>query len=596
MNALFDFFSPEAGQRRRAALNEFGRDIGYYVPPELRGILGLVAEATPTATIDRASAASMRAADPTRTASQRIGDVGNMLSEVAGVVAPAAVANRAAMPTAQALQEGLLGFSVGAQDAGRAIVDRLNQPGPVPTMYSNPVFAPLDIGRGAAPADLAPQRPYEMSGEEIAARLEDVPTAAEVAGREVLPAGANFSALKGQRSTILPQHSSAGFLSNETTPPVQADWQSLAGRTLFGLVGDPTARKTVTRLGEQELINPVVSQAGFEFPDIEDWGWASAQGAMASKFNAANAAENPYFVSLNMAEKSGDFADHTGLLVGEAFRVAPIASRNVAEIDDAIRNIGVSVTEPVLRADGTPELTAKGNPKTRSSTIRPFADFQSVADPDYVAEYIASLPTGTLRAGFVKGLDKKNLQDMGVPNAGDIRLALANPDMIGRDWLTAGYRGFEPDIEAGLMPTTPDIHRTYDTMIRKLGQAQTFDQGGRGVPANLLFRDLSEAQRAKGTGGGLIPTSADYKVYESSPYRGQQFMDDQAVELVSTFTEIENRFGRRAALQYANELLSGGKITGQMIEAARRANAPSWMLAALAPTAGLLNMETEGSE
>lgn len=146
MNALFDFFSPEAGQRRRAALNEFGRDIGYYVPPELRGILGLVAEATPTATIDRASAASMRAADPTRTVSQRIGDVGNMLSEVAGVVAPAAVANRAAMPTAQALQEGLLGFSVGAQDAGRAIVDRLNQPGPVPTMYSNPLFGIGDNG------------------------------------------------------------------------------------------------------------------------------------------------------------------------------------------------------------------------------------------------------------------------------------------------------------------------------------------------------------------------------------------------------------------------------------------------------------------
>ena len=144
MNALFDFFSPEAGQRRRAALDEFGRDIGYYIPPELRGILGLVAEATPTATIDRASAASMRAADPTRTASQRIGDVGNMLSEVAGVVAPAAVANRAAMPTAQALQEGLLGFSVGAQDAGRAIVDRLNQPGPVPTMYSNPIMGAVN--------------------------------------------------------------------------------------------------------------------------------------------------------------------------------------------------------------------------------------------------------------------------------------------------------------------------------------------------------------------------------------------------------------------------------------------------------------------
>jgi hypothetical protein len=159
MNALFDFFSPEAGQRRRAALNEFGRDIGYYVPPELRGILGLVAEATPTATIDRASAASMRAADPTRTASQRIGDVGNMLSEVAGVVAPAAVVNRAAMPAAQALQEGLLGFSVGAQDAGRAIVDRLNQPGPVPTMYSNPLFGIGDNG--------GPMRVYHGGPEQI---------------------------------------------------------------------------------------------------------------------------------------------------------------------------------------------------------------------------------------------------------------------------------------------------------------------------------------------------------------------------------------------------------------------------------------------
>jgi hypothetical protein len=146
MNGLFDFFSPQAGQRRRAALDEFGRYIGYYVPPELRGLLGLAAEMSPTATVDRAATASMRAADPSRTASQRIGDVGNMLSEVAGVVGPAAVANRAAMPAAQALQESLMGFSAGAQDVGRTVVDRLNQPGPVPTMYSNPVFAPFDVG------------------------------------------------------------------------------------------------------------------------------------------------------------------------------------------------------------------------------------------------------------------------------------------------------------------------------------------------------------------------------------------------------------------------------------------------------------------
>ena len=56
-----------------------------------------------------------------------------------------------------------------------------------------------------------------------------------------------------------------------------------------------------------------------------------------------------------------------------------------------------------------------------------------------------------------------------------------------------------------------------------------------------------------------------------------------------TFTELERRGGRRAALQYAQQLLSEGKITGQMIEAARKANAPAWMIAAMAPSLGALS-------
>jgi hypothetical protein len=37
-----------------------------------------------------------------------------------------------------------MGFSMGAQDLGRTVVDRLNQPGPVPTMYSNPIMGAVD--------------------------------------------------------------------------------------------------------------------------------------------------------------------------------------------------------------------------------------------------------------------------------------------------------------------------------------------------------------------------------------------------------------------------------------------------------------------
>lgn len=139
---ITDFLSKEAGQRRTQALNE---GLAYYVPPELRQKLGLLAEMTPTATAQRAGQAGERMMAPDRTAAQRVGDLGAMLSETAGVVAPAMVANRVAMPVAQAVQEGLLGFSMGAGDMGRRFVERMNQPGPVPTMNAIlPSMASLD--------------------------------------------------------------------------------------------------------------------------------------------------------------------------------------------------------------------------------------------------------------------------------------------------------------------------------------------------------------------------------------------------------------------------------------------------------------------
>jgi len=123
---ILDFFSDEAGQRRRAALDEFGRDVGYYVPPNLRGLLGSAAEMTPSATLDRASQKSSSMLAPNRTPMQRVGDFGGMLSETAGVVAPVVVAGRAGMPAAQALQEALLGFSAppsAAEAMARTVLD-----------------------------------------------------------------------------------------------------------------------------------------------------------------------------------------------------------------------------------------------------------------------------------------------------------------------------------------------------------------------------------------------------------------------------------------------------------------------------------------
>ena len=129
---------------RRAFREELGAGIGRFIPPELRSRFQFLAEMTPSAAVERAGQASQRVFDADRTAMDRVGDFGTMLSETAGVAAPFAVATRAAMPAAEAAQEALLGFSVPARAAAETAFERLNQPGPMPeVLYSNPPFDPM---------------------------------------------------------------------------------------------------------------------------------------------------------------------------------------------------------------------------------------------------------------------------------------------------------------------------------------------------------------------------------------------------------------------------------------------------------------------
>lgn len=587
---VLDFFGREAGQRRRAALNELGQDIAYYVPPELRPIVGLLADITPSETVNRASRASERMFDADRTAMQRVGDFGTMASEIAGVVAPAAVAGRAGLPAAQALQESILGFSMSPQAvaARNFAADEAGAVG----RNGNPVMQPFDMGRGfgdSADLSLDTRVPYTRSGEQILAQIADIPSAKSVMGVDDLPTAAGFTGVKSLQPSVLSGHQSAGYLSDEiVAPQVQSSIAPLLNRDVMAIVGDPTGRHTVTSVSGEMLPEAVDSKAGFQYIDVPSQGYAGAQSATSSKANEAMQSQDPYYMTLMMGEKSGDFSMHQGNIFGQMFKNAPIATSDVPKVDEAIRRIGVPKLVRVFDSNGEPILKADGTPKTKSVTTYPFTDFKSVADPNAVDDYIKAMPTGTLRAYFLKGMDKSGLQKMGVPKVSDARLAAADADQIGMDWGTVGYRGFTPDLERGLYPTTSVESTTYDTGIGKIGEADTFLEGSRGIPANLLYRDLAEAQRAKGTGGGLLMNSPDYKVFEASPKKAKQRIDEMAVETIDTFLEIERRQGRQAALQYAGSLLSGGKITSDLIKAARKANAPTWMLAAMAPTTGLL--------
>ena len=325
---------------------------------------------------------------------------------------------------------------------------------------------------------------YNRTGSQIADQITDIPSAREVGGLSFIPEAGATTSVESVQPRLLREHQSEGFISDETVPPEQIGIGDLKGKTLMSIVGDPTGRQIVTGVGGQDLPEPVASMAGFQYIDVPGQGYAGASGATSSKINEARNTENPYYTSLMMGEQSGDFAMHTGEVFGQMFRNAAISQKDIPKIDEFIRNLGMPVKVKQTMPDGTVKNVGK--------TIKAFTDFPSVKDPDAMLNYIRNLPTGTHRAYFLKGLDKAGLQKMGVPRVGDARLAVADPAQIGMDWGTTGYRGFVPDLEKGALPTTRENSTTYDTGIDKVGSSQSFIEEGRGIPANLLYRDLAE--------------------------------------------------------------------------------------------------------
>ena len=106
--SIWDFFSRDAGQARRRELEDA---ITYFVPPEMRGILGLAAEANPVVSMERAGQDEQTVFAPDVALMDRLAAGGRMASNMAGVLAPAVAGRAVGMPAAQALEEGLLGLS-----------------------------------------------------------------------------------------------------------------------------------------------------------------------------------------------------------------------------------------------------------------------------------------------------------------------------------------------------------------------------------------------------------------------------------------------------------------------------------------------------
>ena len=103
----------QGGQQRRASLDRSvaGLLSQYLGPTGIPQRLGLLAEANPVLSIERAGQAAQRVADPSQSGWGRVAATGDMLSNMAGVVAPVMAARSAGMPAVQAMEEALLGMS-----------------------------------------------------------------------------------------------------------------------------------------------------------------------------------------------------------------------------------------------------------------------------------------------------------------------------------------------------------------------------------------------------------------------------------------------------------------------------------------------------
>lgn len=162
MASIWDMLDPEAGQRRRQWLTKQDERVS--------GLLGYMLGNTgidtklkqaneifnPMVGAEDAMQASQRMMAPGRTMGQRAMDALSMGTEVAGAVAPA-VAGRVTGDAIGGLVEALsgLGMPQSAKSAGQVVLDRLNQPGPMPTLGSN--FGNIGVGHnGGPPLDATP--------------------------------------------------------------------------------------------------------------------------------------------------------------------------------------------------------------------------------------------------------------------------------------------------------------------------------------------------------------------------------------------------------------------------------------------------------
>lgn len=370
---------------------------------------------------------------------------------------------------------------------------------------------------------LANATPFRRTGAENFAEPR------RVAGRAKDPAlYTEFSTLKQDRIAPYDWEVTGRKLAGMEEPSLFMRPEDIAERfdAIYGYPADATLNNTIIdSVNGVELPTPILQQAGHTFIDNPRLGFASERNAMASRNNAwqEGMRENLRVgvTPMVMGPKGGDFSQHLGqtqaqLMMGAADRIDPNYMPNL----EALREAG---------------LTGLLDPRM-----------------PYVLEQLK----GGARGSFIKELDKNPAMAAGVPSVAATRWATMDPNLVGADMLSSGYRFFEPLRTDAIRRHGGELHATYTGAVNKVGPSMTM---GEPRPWYLMFPDealpLMEASTRKGSN---MPNPKampkDLRKFQMNT-KLRQMTDREWVDVNSKYDEIKAAKGKEAADMYAIDAL-----------------------------------------
>jgi len=376
---------------------------------------------------------------------------------------------------------------------------------------------------------------FEITGEDILGAFGDKTRAIDMYNKSSLPFQRAYTGLVQDPLKDFSMTAQVGAVRKD--PILATDASILAGKTIVPVVGDRTSRDVIiTGIGDKKFKNPVRTYGGVQFMDDGAQGWASMMDVMKKFKDKLDTVEQmggkPVGMTTTMSERGGDFSLDTANLLIESLRVSDLTKNKLNKITKAIK-------------DTTKTIKPKGKEPYQ---IQPFAEAPNLNNIEEFAKYFRELP-GTVRAELVKRFDKADLQILGTPNVGQIRIAQTNPGLLAEDWLGMGARFVDLDPKQGVLPSK---HTTYDSQVMKAPDAETYTFGT-GIPNTIMLRKFNQARRDANKYGQFKPTPFDQRSLQmNTPV---EVVDQQLIDEASKYLEIKRTLGDEEAYKYAQSLI-----------------------------------------